>query len=407
MGMSQATLKEFADCYQWREEPFTKTVVFDLEPPTARKRQRLDDAIAAAQSIRAEAARRMPGLPTHRWSEGKLSTLWKYWTYDMNHHLSPRTAKENVLQVRESFNSWKNNGYPGDRPAVDAFADSDQCAFKCDQPRYFEHEGRFYLSLPLAAGHGEREAIPIRDADYYQEYLAMLAHGQADVRCSRGALRRTDGVYSFHQALRTTVEVIDRPATAVGIDVGLTNLATAAAYQPGNDKKLGAELWSGSEAAHHRNRIYERRQQTQQEGRIQELRDEDERYVDTVCHQVSREVVEYALGFDRPKIWMEDLTDIRRDFEKREREYTAETRRVLHSWPFRKLQDMIEYKATEAGIPVDPVSPRNTSIRCNECGSEDRENREGTRFECLDCGYEVNADVNGAFNIARRPDRPD
>ena len=51
------------------------------------------------------------------------------------------------------------------------------------------------------------------------------------------------------------------------------------------------------------------------------------------------------------KVVIEDLTDIRETFIKREKEHTPEERRVLHSWPFRKLQGMIEYKAREAGIP--------------------------------------------------------
>jgi putative transposase len=63
---------------------------------------------------------------------------------------------------------------------------------------------------------------------------------------------------------------------------------------------------------------------------------------------------------------------------------------------------MIEYKALEAGIPTEMIDPRNTSKKCNECGQTADSNRDSVYFHCTDCGYQVNADVNGAFNIAVR-----
>ncbi|XGI82931.1 zinc ribbon domain-containing protein [Halorutilales archaeon Cl-col2-1] len=76
-------------------------------------------------------------------------------------------------------------------------------------------------------------------------------------------------------------------------------------------------------------------------------------------------------------------------------------KRSLYSWTFRKLRSMIEYKAEEEGIPTEDVEPSLTSQTCNECGSHDTR-RDGIHFACHDCGYSVNADVNGAFNIALR-----
>lgn len=102
---------------------------------------------------------------------------------------------------------------------------------------------------------------------------------------------------------------------------------------------------------------------------------------------------------------MEDLTHIRDRFIERERDYTPEQRRVLHSWPFRKLQDMIEYKAEAAGIPVEFLSrdeTRFTSQECSDCGHVAEENREAIYFECAECGYANNADINAGFVIGQR-----
>jgi putative transposase len=62
---------------------------------------------------------------------------------------------------------------------------------------------------------------------------------------------------------------------------------------------------------------------------------------------------------------------------------------------------MIEYKARRAGLPVVLVDPRDTSRTCSACGFCDPRNRKSqSRFQCSECGFESNADLNAASNIA-------
>jgi len=50
---------------------------------------------------------------------------------------------------------------------------------------------------------------------------------------------------------------------------------------------------------------------------------------------------------------------------------------------------------------VVSVDPRYTSQRCSKCGHVHRRNRPTqSLFRCQSCGYEVNADLNGARNVA-------
>jgi putative transposase len=47
------------------------------------------------------------------------------------------------------------------------------------------------------------------------------------------------------------------------------------------------------------------------------------------------------------------------------------------------------------------VDPRHTSQRCSRCGHTARNNRRSQSvFICRQCGYHLNADLNGARNIA-------
>jgi putative transposase len=65
---------------------------------------------------------------------------------------------------------------------------------------------------------------------------------------------------------------------------------------------------------------------------------------------------------------------------------------------FFTLQQQVEKRTWDRGIPVIYVNPAYTSKRCCRCGEFGRRTRK--HFECPHCGYVANADVNAAFNIA-------
>jgi len=64
---------------------------------------------------------------------------------------------------------------------------------------------------------------------------------------------------------------------------------------------------------------------------------------------------------------------------------------------------MIRYKAARAGVEVVTASPQYTSQTCSRClhlGVRPSQ----SNFQCRDCGYQINADLNGAKSIAKRHD---
>jgi putative transposase len=74
---------------------------------------------------------------------------------------------------------------------------------------------------------------------------------------------------------------------------------------------------------------------------------------------------------------------------------------MMYSWAFRQLVDFVEYKAERAGVLVVFVDPRGTSKTCSRCGHSSRSNRpDQSHFRCVSCGYQMNADLNAARNIA-------
>ena len=67
------------------------------------------------------------------------------------------------------------------------------------------------------------------------------------------------------------------------------------------------------------------------------------------------------------------------------------------------LKDEFEHIARKYDISVSLVHSYYTSQTCPKCGNVDSENRKSQEeFECVECGYTANADINASFNILER-----
>ncbi len=65
-----------------------------------------------------------------------------------------------------------------------------------------------------------------------------------------------------------------------------------------------------------------------------------------------------------------------------------------------EMRRQLEYKQRWRGGEVLAVNPAYTSQKCARCGHTVKENRQSQAvFVCVACGYEANADINGAQNI--------
>jgi len=150
---------------------------------------------------------------------------------------------------------------------------------------------------------------------------------------------------------------------------------------------------------HQRREFEKRRASLQQTGTeeahwtFQRIGDKFGRWSEDYLHQCSKELVAEAQRHGCTHIAFEDLEQIR--------ERISDGKK-FQQWAFNELQTQTGYKAESVGIVVEKVEPKYTSQQCSKCGCTLEENRDGQDFECLDCGYSVNADYNAAKNIARK-----
>jgi putative transposase len=110
-------------------------------------------------------------------------------------------------------------------------------------------------------------------------------------------------------------------------------------------------------------------------------------------HNRANDLIEEAQTSDVDGIIFENLTHIRENIANGTK---------FQQWVYSKFVELVEYKVESMELFVDTVNPAYTSQRCSNCGFTHEDNRDDTAFECVDCGYEANADYNAAKNIAVR-----
>lgn len=106
-------------------------------------------------------------------------------------------------------------------------------------------------------------------------------------------------------------------------------------------------------------------------------------------HQISKQIVDFAIQEQIGVIKMENLIHINRRFNVHKYEN-------VYLWSYRRLQEFIAYKAELAGIKVLYINPYNTSKKCPMCGEINYPN---DRIYQCGCGYHAHRDVTAARNI--------
>jgi putative transposase len=66
------------------------------------------------------------------------------------------------------------------------------------------------------------------------------------------------------------------------------------------------------------------------------------------------------------------------------------------------LTQKIEWVAAKSGKPVLAVNPQYTSQECSNCGHTSKDNRDGEKFICQECGHIDHADTQASRTILRR-----
>jgi putative transposase len=225
-------------------------------------------------------------------------------------------------------------------------------------------------------------------------------------------VKRKDGSYSIQICVETEPSPPQRTGRVLGVDLGRTDIAHTSEGDNWNGQQLNRvrDHYSKLRAVLQRKASKGTRSSRRRcRQLLQRLSGKERRFQSRqrcvaktwVNHRISKAIVSRAKATNSA-IALEDLTGIRERVNQQPRSKTE--RRRANSWAFYQLRQFLEYKARVAGVSLILVPPAYTSQTCHRClhihPDPAQSYRSGKSFKCGHCGWEGDADLNGANVIA-------
>lgn len=181
-----------------------------------------------------------------------------------------------------------------------------------------------------------------------------------------------------------------QPVRSIGIDVGLTSLATlsdgTAIPNPRHAKRAERELRRRQRALARCKRGSNRRKKVRAQAARLHRKVADTRA--THLHQVSADLISRFDLIAVEKLNVKGLAG-------------SMLARSVHDASWGRFRQMLAYKAEWAGCELIEVDPRNTSQACSGCGVIVPKTLAHRRHYCPHCGTDLDRDHNAAINILR------
>lgn len=212
----------------------------------------------------------------------------------------------------------------------------------------------------------------------------------------------------WYVSIQTEYEVpeqVHKAASMVGLDAGVTKLATLSdgtVYQPVNSFKASQRKLAMLQRQLSRKVKFSASWQKQKK-KIQRLHSHIANIRRDYLHKVTSEISK-----NHAMIVIEDLKvcnmskSAKGTAERPGRNIRAKSglNRSILDQGWYEMRRQLEYKQLWRGGQVLAIPPAYTSQRCACCGHTAKESRQTqSKFVCQVCGYTENADINGARNI--------
>lgn len=206
-------------------------------------------------------------------------------------------------------------------------------------------------------------------------------------KVKEGELVRKGKRWFFNLVLELPEVPLKQEGSVMGIDLGENNIAVTS----------NGTIHKGGKLKSARDKFLSRRRKLQSNGStaakrcLKRISGKERRRVKETNHCISKALIEEAVLNETQVIALEDLKNIRKRIKGNKR-----MRIRLHRWPWRELQQFIEYKAHAQGIEIMYVRPEYSSLTCCNCSSLGI--RQKHLFKCLSCGSYQHSDRNAAVN---------
>ncbi len=300
--------------------------------------------------------------------------------------------KKQIQKHRQRMKEAKKTGKPVKQLRLAKAPYSHLCAIRYDARSFRFDRNTRMVSLVHVQQPGQirnRALIAVKVPAYYEQYLT------AEWQQESADLLSRNGAFWLHIVVSCAISTPEPTGKAIGIDLGINRLAVTS----------HPHFFGSKHVKETNNRYFRLRRSLQAKGtksakkHLRKLTGKLKRFQADANHVTAKQIVNACQPGDT--LVMENLTDIRERVKGRRKQ-----RRAMSNWSFGQLQSFIAYKAAWRGVNVECVDARYSSQACSHCGYIDKRNRlSQSQFSCKHCGYQQNADLNAAYNLARRAKR--
>ena len=313
-------------------------------------------------------------------------------------------SSQNVLEeLSESFTSWFGSDDDRDNPPgyrKRNYYDSEGNRVHEEHPRStvtwkangFRHDTK-HERFRLSKGRLHKDSPRARDY-ILVEYDAPPEVDVENVQQVRAVWNTRKTRWELHVVCEHDIAAESPGEKVAGVDLGICNPA-AVAFP--ND----ALLYPGGTLREDKH--YFQREEYQTEGdhgpsrTAQWAREKLAKRKTHFLHALSKDIVERCVAHDVGTLVVGDPSGVDDD------DWGRHGNKRLDNWAYKRLMNLLDYKARERGIEVEMPDEHGTSSSCSVCGHEDRDSRvERGLWKCDRCGVVAHGDVNGADNIRQQ-----
>ncbi len=233
----------------------------------------------------------------------------------------------------------------------------------------------YFVNIPVKGRYGGVN-VPVNTHDKIPD----------DAEIGESKLYREEDRFFINITIKYDVEPVEEYDGVLGIDLGLRNPVVGVAlsvaessqevYFKGDTIKQIQAHYSYLRRQSKNDKKWEKREYNKVRDRL---------------HKITSELIDYAKE-NNLMIIIGELKGIQNQDKGRI------MNRKLHRFPHYAIRQMLEYKCKDRGIKYKEISEAYTSQRCYKCGEKGV--RKKGLFKCN--GTEINADINGAWNISKR-----
>ena len=227
-----------------------------------------------------------------------------------------------------------------------------------------------------------RIKLPFKLAKYYEQYKDWI-YTNAQL------IRRKDKNYYINIQMYQDLPPKQKECKVLGIDLGIKKIAVTsdnAFYHSNPSKNIKGKYQKLK-------RDLQRKGTKSAKRLLKKISGKENRFVRNVNHCISKKIV----NTNNTVFALENLKNIRNNTKT----YNKKLNRMIGNWSFAQLQSFIQYKSERQGKSVIHIKPDYTSQQCSKCGCIEKTNRNGNIFKCVECGFQLDADLNASRNIAR------